>query len=184
MAHTRSRDAFFDFLDYLAKKGLMAKNTIAARRASAGKVLGILSEEEATDVTRLDFDSVVQRFQNLEGKKYTPGSLNTYVSRTRSALDDFETYVGNPMGFSPSVQARGKHSKPESNKGKKKSPRHGNDSISIPSIQNSPLPPGSSILPIPIRGDVTVHVQGLPFDLSEAEANKIANVIRAMATPA
>jgi hypothetical protein len=45
-------------------------------------------------------------------------------------------------------------------------------------------PLSNSILPIPIRADTTVFVQGLPFDLTEAEAAKIANVIRAMATPA
>jgi len=42
----------------------------------------------------------------------------------------------------------------------------------------------SSILPIPIRVDLTIHIQGLPFDLTEAEAKKIANVIQAMAMPA
>jgi hypothetical protein len=42
----------------------------------------------------------------------------------------------------------------------------------------------SSILPVPIRADLTVYVQGLPFDLTEAEAKKIATVIQAMATPA
>ncbi len=50
-------------------------------------------------------------------------------------------------------------------------------------VVKAPPLSGFSILPIPIRPDVTVFVQGLPYDLTEAEANKIANVIRAMATP-
>ena len=45
-------------------------------------------------------------------------------------------------------------------------------------------PPGASnIVPIPIRADLTVYVQGLPYDLSSTEARKIANVILAMAAP-
>jgi hypothetical protein len=36
-------------------------------------------------------------------------------------------------------------------------------------------------LPIPLRSDLTVFVHGVPFDLSKAEAKRIANVIMAMA---
>ncbi len=36
------------------------------------------------------------------------------------------------------------------------------------------------IVPIPIRPNLTVHVQGLPYDLTEAEARKIAAVVTAM----
>jgi hypothetical protein len=38
-----------------------------------------------------------------------------------------------------------------------------------------------SVLPIPIRENLIIQIQGLPFDLTPAEANKIANVVRAMA---
>ena len=64
---------FFAFLDWMSEKGLMAKNTVVARKAAANKVLGTLSNEEAQDVTVLDLDTVMRRFTNLEGKGYTPG---------------------------------------------------------------------------------------------------------------
>jgi hypothetical protein len=38
------------------------------------------------------------------------------------------------------------------------------------------------ILPIKIRKDLTIHIQDLPFDMTEAEAKKIANVILALAS--
>jgi hypothetical protein len=39
-----------------------------------------------------------------------------------------------------------------------------------------------TIFPVPIRnGTITVRIQGLPFDLTPAEANKIAAVILAYA---
>lgn len=185
MADKRSREALFAFLDYLANKGLMAKGTVKSRKASAGKLLGILSDEEAADVTNLDLGEVMTRFHNLHGQKYTGASLNTYLSRTRSAINDFEAYLQNPLAFKPNVQPRdrktsGESTKPNSNK--KTGVR--NATVTLVPAQSFSAPPSSSILPIPIRADVTVHIQGLPFDLTEAEANKIANVIRAMANPA
>jgi hypothetical protein len=38
-----------------------------------------------------------------------------------------------------------------------------------------------NVFPIPIRENVVVRVHGLPFDLTPAEAKKIAAVIQAMA---
>jgi len=181
MTGERSRESLFEFLDYLANKGLMAKSTVSARKASAGKVLGILSDEEAADVTKLDLDDVMARFQNLEGKKYTPGSLNTYLSRVRSAVEDFESYLKNPMAFRPSVQSREKKAKPDGKKDADNTMSAPRTSHSERTGHSSAILPGSTILPIPIRADVTVHIQGLPFDLTESEANKIANVVRAMA---
>lgn len=179
MANERSRQKLLEFLDYLAEKGLMAKATVASRKAAASKVLGILSDEEAEDVTKLNLDHVMVRFHNLEGKGYTPASLTTYLSRLKSSVEDFETYLQNPLGFRPSVQMRDKR-KPE---GKKDESVASAESVRVerPGVKT---PLSSSILPIAIRSDTTVFVQGLPYDLTEAEASKIANVIRAMAMPA
>lgn len=183
MSSERSREQLLEFLDYLANKGLMAKGTVAARKAAAGKLLGILSDEEAADVTALDLDHVVERFQNLEGKNYTPASLTTYRSRTRSAIEDFTAYLENPLAFRPNVQARERRQKSE--RKKDNSTSHGTVAPDAGERQSSKphFEPSSSILPIPIRADKTVYVQGLPFDLTSAEATKIANVIKAMAMP-
>ena len=41
----------------------------------------------------------------------------------------------------------------------------------------------ADILPIQIRPNLVVHIAGIPFNLTEAEAAKIAAVIIAMAQP-
>ncbi|MER8502172.1 hypothetical protein [Mesorhizobium sp. M0213] len=179
----RSREALLEFLDYLARKGLMNTTTARSRKASANKVLSILEKDEAEDVTILDLDQLLVRFSNISGANYTPDSLNTYKSRIKSAIDDFKNYLDNPMSFRPSTQASGRKSseRPKSiNTADSKSP----DEIPQKIFANfSPPPPTSvSILPIPIRPDLTIQVQGLPYDLTPAEAAKIANVIRAMAS--
>ncbi|MFL5254206.1 MAG: hypothetical protein ACJ8AI_15165 [Rhodopila sp.] len=40
-------------------------------------------------------------------------------------------------------------------------------------------PMSDTILPIQLRDDVTVFIQGIPHDLTQAEAEKIARVIEA-----
>lgn len=182
----KSREAALDFLEYVAQKGLMAPATARARKAALGKVLSILSEEEAADVTSLDLDQLMTRFSHLQGKGYTPQSLTTYKSRVRSALDDFASYVDNPLGFKPSLQSRERKGA-ASTQGAPKSKAVAQEPVSAePQPRSSAAvggPMASSILPIPIRADLTVHIQGLPYDLTEAEAKKIATVVQAMAMP-
>jgi len=181
VAGDRSRQKLLEFLDYLGNKGLMSAGTIAARKSAVSKILGILSEDEAADVTKLDLDHIMARFQNLEGQNYTPGSLNTYLSRLRSTIDDFDTYLKNPLAFKPNVQNR------ERRGAKQDAKKEGRNISDVP--QHTPhqspglssVMPSVNLLPIPIRQDITVYVQGIPFDLTESEASKIANVIRAMA---
>ncbi len=181
MDGSKSKEALAEFLTYLADKGLMASGTVSARKAAASKVLGILEGDEANDVTILDLDDVIARFGRLHGKNYTPESLAAYRSRLKSALNDFKSYLDNPLAFRPNIQIRDKPSG--------KTPKETQDSIKISTGEprtetsrpiSSPLA-SSNILPIPIRADLTVYIQGLPFDLSEAEARKIAGVVSAMA---
>jgi hypothetical protein len=178
MDGNRSREALGEFLDYLADKGLMAKATALARKAAASQILGILDSTEANDVTTIDVDDVVTRFGHLHGKQYTPQSLTTYKSRLRSALKDFQSYLSNPLAFRPSVQSR---ERPASKVAKNVSESIKIESRAEPSKSHSPPIAAVNIVPIPIRPDLTIYIQGLPFDLSEAEARKIAAVVSAMA---
>jgi hypothetical protein len=179
-AQPRSREALADFHDYLAEKGLMEKNTAHGRKAAVTKVFGILDDVEAADITNVDLEDVMSRFQRLHGRDYTPASLTSYKSRIKSSLDDFISYLNNPLAFRPSVQSRAR------SKGRLLKEEQG-DSTKIRSErrpeQPRPIavPAGAGlIIPIPLRADLTVHVQGIPFDLTEAEARKIAAVVTAM----
>ena len=106
MSNGRSTTDLLRFLDYLAEKGLMPSATAASRKASANKMLAVLSAEESVDVTVLDMDDVALRFHNKNGKQYTPGSIQTYKSRVSSAIEDFRSYLNNPLGFRSSSKPR------------------------------------------------------------------------------
>jgi hypothetical protein len=168
----------------VAQKGLMAPATARARKAAVSKVLAILDDQEAEDVTALNIDDVMSRFAHLQGRGYNPQSLVTYKSWLKSALEDFSSYISNPLAFRPNVQSRERRpAQAKAAPGVNKAPAE------IPSPEPQPRtvamagPMSNSILPIPIRSDLTIYIQGLPFDLTDAEAKKIAGVVQAMATP-
>jgi hypothetical protein len=177
MSGERSREKLTEFLDWLGAKGLMAAGTVSARKAAVSKVLGILSEDEAADVLALDLDTLMTRFSNLQGKNYTPDSLVTYKSRVRSSLDEFSEYVRNPLGYRPNIQTRERRvDQPKSEQVK------GGTASAAPNPQAEALGTGN-IFPIQLRPNLIVRIQGIPFDLTEPEARRIANVILAMANP-
>jgi hypothetical protein len=158
-----------------------------ARKTALTKVLGVLDEQEAADVTDIDLDDVMLRFHNLHGKGFTPESLQTYKSRVKSGLDDFRAYLENPLGFRPGGSRREPRSKPAGQE--KGAQRKGGvvaqnsevvDQLAVNKPIAAPTFEEAAILPIPLRADLTIRIQGLPFDLTSSEAKKIANVVLAM----
>ena len=180
MNNPRSREELLKFLTYVGAKGLLSPATAESRKASVNKVLGILSDEEASDVSKIDLEGVVRRFANLHGQGYTADSLRTYKSRTKSSIDDFLRYVDNPMAFKVGGAKRTPRAKPAKDAASPSTVFTDKGESPAPAAVVTPSA-GSGIIPIPLRADLTVHVQGLPFDLTTREAKKIANVILAMA---
>jgi site-specific recombinase XerD len=181
MDGSRTREALAEFLDYLADKGMMEKATAQARKAAVSKILAILDRADADNVTELDLDDVMSRFTRLHGKDYTPQSLVTYKSRLASAIDDFKSYLSNPMAFRPSVRIR-ERAKPKTVQSPSETKSAPLQEARAEPSRSNPVPMATAnIIPIPIRADLTVFIQGLPFDLTESEARKIAGVITAMA---
>lgn len=178
----RSLSALIEFLEYMAAKGLANKNTISGRKAAVSRVLGVLDPEEVGDVTSLDMDDVMNRFINLQGKEYKPDSLGVYRSRVGSSIDDFKRYLDSPQNFrSGTVKKAGKvDGAPKRTPSKRLQPR---PDVPAPRSDHMVSAPGSgaNVFPVPIRPNVVVRIHGLPYDLTPVEAEKIANVVKAMA---
>jgi hypothetical protein len=174
----RSLKGLIEFLEWTGEKGLMAKGTVTGRKVAVSNVLGVLDPEEQGDITALDLDSVMTRFVNLQGKKYNTSSLNVYKSRTNAALQDFKQYLNDPLSFKPSTNksekqngkaSKAKTQKPQSTTAEPASPSHVGQTSS------------ANVFPIQIRENLVIRVHGLPFDLTKSEAERIANVVKAMA---
>lgn len=179
----KSLNALIEFLDWTAEKGLMAKNTVGGRKAAVSAVLGVLDPEEKGDVTGVDVDSAMTRFVNLHGKKYNTSSLNVYRSRTNAAINDFQKWLSEPLAFKP--QGGKTEKKPASKIPRAPKAALGHAASGDHHFTGSVAPPQASanVFPIPIRDNIVVRIHGLPFDLTAAEAEKIANVVKAMAMP-
>ena len=101
-----SRDALYEFLEFMGGKGLLKKTTASARKDASKTILGILDENEAVDLSKVDLESVIQRHRNIATSRIKPRTLTTYESRTRTAVRDFLEYVENPSGWKPSTKQR------------------------------------------------------------------------------
>lgn len=181
MSDSRSPQAVMEFLEYCKSKGLLKPKTAESRKAAVNQVLGILSEDEAIDVAKIDLDTVMHRFHNLYPNRYTPDSLRTYKARVKNSIYDFLRFRENPMDFKPTapVPAKSPLKRPPTKRQPTSEEPHRPQTVSGGSSTQTFL--SASTLPIPIRENLTVLIHGLPFDLSQAEARKIANVVLALA---
>ena len=93
------RDDLNNFLDFAGEKGLLKKATAASRKVAANVILGILDENEASDLSSVDLDAIISRHRNLAGGKIIPRTLSTYESRTKIAVNDFLEYLKNPSSW-------------------------------------------------------------------------------------
>jgi site-specific recombinase XerD len=171
------------FLDYLSDKGLVNKNTILSRKAASNKMLAILDSGEAADLREIDLDQVATRFGHLKGKGYSPQSLQVYKSRVATALTDFFRYKENPANFKT-----GNSNGTKGLAGIKAKPKPTSKAISsrpqsVSRLDESRLPTSGAAtvnFPVPLRTNCVVQINGLPVDLTRAEAAKISAVVNAM----
>jgi hypothetical protein len=176
-----SREAVIAFIDYASDKGLTNKNTAASRKVSVSSMLGILDEHEAQDVRGLDIEDLVKRFHNLYPTKYSPESLRVYRSRLKSTIDDFLRYRENPTSFKTSTPMKG--AKPTAKRSHEQPAAANLPAVMAPQPQQPISQARATInLPIPLQGACVVTINGIPVDLTEQEAKRIANVVMALAS--
>jgi hypothetical protein len=85
----------------------MNRNTAAGLRSASTRVLAVLGDDwEETDVTRLDVESLLIRFQNLEKKDFKPQVLEVYKQRFRKAVGMYLEYLRDPGGWKPGTQEK------------------------------------------------------------------------------
>jgi len=179
------------FLDYALEKGLLKPETAKSRRTAVNKILEKITDEQRADVRIIDLDLEAEHFANRQGAGYIPSSLLTYKSRAKTALTDFVSWADNPMQFRPSGGGNGRVSnKSGGTATPKKVTVVSSQTFSPPKTQTSEFnqppkfetPSNGLTFPVPIRAGLIVQLCGIPFDLTVAEAEKIAQVVKALAS--
>lgn len=169
-----SADAFFAFMDYCADKGLLKPNTAQSRKAAGKKMLEILESDDKNDLRTIDVEDLHQRFANKAGTGYTPDSLQVYKSRFKTAREDFLRWVENPTTFKPSTAQR------ENGARQPTEPRRRQSAPSAGNVGTMQLSQGV-VFPVPLRPDLIIQIHNVPSDLTEAEAERIAAIVKALA---
>lgn len=172
------------FLEYALDKGLGKAETLKSRIVSVGRIIDTVGEEEFHDLREVDTDHIMERFQNLEGTKFSPGSLGSYKSRLKSSISDFIRYKEDPASYRP-TRTRIRKMKPKSliseSQESGADDRSKENSASLHRETTVQANVQSTDLPLPIRANCIVRISGLPHDLKQTEAQRIANVVLAMA---
>lgn len=161
---------------WAAKKGLMNSNTAGALRAACSQVLSVDDNWESLDVRAMDVDLMLQRFENLRMKDFTPKSLAQYGSRFRRAVKSYLQYLENPQGWrfdTREPKAAGNSDSPS--KARKRSSRK-------EEVASAPAEALGEMIsyPFPVRAGVVARLV-LPRDLRGQEARRLSAFLQSLA---
>lgn len=177
MANAYSVDSLLEFLEHAGERGLMPTATARALAVATRSVLEVLTEQEKSDLARLDIEATIKRFNNKRAKDFNPSSLKEYGRRVRKAISLFLQWREDPANFS--VRTRTTATGRRRAKAANENDETVADPQSVPSGH-----PGAYNSSIAVRPGVVVTFANIPSDLSTAEAERLANFIRMLAVGA
>lgn len=171
-------ESLLKFLKYAGMEGLVNPASARSRRNAVEQLSAELSDEERADLRKLDVSDLASRFHKLEESSIRMEALELYADRFRRALADFMSWHENPESFD-TIGGERLRAVPRGPGGRSAidADQEVAERIALESTDNP-----SHIVPIPLDYKRTVHVAGLPLDLSAADADKICRVIKAFAS--
>lgn len=168
---------FVEFWSWAAQKRLMNENTAYAFSSPVRKIISVNENWENLDISKLDVEDVIQRFQNIHGKEFKPESLNAYFRRFRQAHSLYLQYVENPTAW----KYKGQQSSTRKQKSKKADKNQSaEDTFEMPIMQGS----NSTQMvdyPFPLRENCIVRLK-LPTDLKASEVERLTTFMRTLVT--
>ena len=168
-----STQGVMNFLDFASQRGLMKKSSVTPIKTACNNIFPVLDESEASDVSKLDLEAVIQRYKNINSLKVRPDTMQTYATRVKYAVSEFIKYNDDPASWKPQGGQRSATSA-QSSRREKPAPNGASQPIG-----NEPTPKGSSLdasqitHQFPIRRDMVVTVQGIPFDVRRSEMARL-----------
>lgn len=176
MANSYSVDDLLAFLDHAGDRGLMPAATAQALGVATRNVVGVLSESEKADVSQLDMDAAIKRFTNKRARDFNPSSLKEYGRRIRRAVDLFLHWRDDPANFTIKTRTTSAPRKRE------KAAASGEPvAREAPADHVSDEVAGTYRSALPIRPGLVVTLVNIPYDLTSAEAERLAGFVRMLA---
>lgn len=176
MTNAYKADDLLEFLDHAGDRGLMPAATSQALAVATRNVLGILTETEKKDLSQLDYEAVIKRFSNKRAKEFNASSLKEYGRRVRRAVELFLNWREDPANFTIKTRNTSVSRK------KEKVAETTEPAASVP--QDAPFPDtvaGTYRSSLPVRPGLVVTLVNVPYDLTSAEAERLANFVKMLA---
>lgn len=93
--NTKTADGLFEFCDYMVEKGYATSNAMDAWKTATRKILSTVHGESygETDLTNIEFEDLLQRFETLTLSDYKPDSRVAYARRMKNAVEAYLEFV-------------------------------------------------------------------------------------------
>ena len=179
MANAYSMDDIVDFLNHASERGLMPAATATALAVSVRNVFGVLNETERADLSKLELESVIKRFNNKRARDFSPTSLKEYGRRVHRASDLYLQWINDPANFSVKTRTTKVAGKKSRGGGTIMEPSDATQSTETEEpTRNQERGYASSF---PIRTEWIVSLVNIPPDLTKAEAQRLGKFIEMLA---
>ena len=183
MSKTSGKE-FIDFWGWAAEKGSMNGNTARALSAAAKRVMSIDADWESKDVSKINADEHIVRFNNLSSREFKPESLQAYARRFKQSLSLFMEFQRDPANWKPSAVI----SPPRKARAPRQdSPKNGFQDSGFQGSEGSvndelETQPAQSFMeyPFPLRESCIVRLR-LPSDLKVSEVERLSAFMKALA---
>lgn len=178
MQNSHSLEDLLDFLAHASERGLVPTATAQALAVATRNVFSVLDGSDRASLPLDDLDGVIKRFNNKRARDFSAGSLKEYGRRVRRAVDLYQQWKNDPANFS--VKTR---STSASKKANRTNDRTATDEPSPSPISSDSMPRASTgyETAVPVRPGHVVTITNIPFDLTSAEADRLAQFIRLLA---
>jgi hypothetical protein len=163
----------FEFCDFVVEKGYGTTAATDPWKTAVRKILGTVYGEdfESADLTSLDYDDLLSRFETLSRGRYKHDSVVTYGRRLRNAVDAYFAYVD--TGKPPQLRRSSAAAKPAKAEAKKPA--------SSPSARQQEQMGELIKFPFPLRTGEMAQLH-LPRRLQRDDADRLSAFLRTLQT--
>ena len=188
MQNAHSLEDLLDFLNHAGDRGLMPTATAQALAVATRNVFSVLADAEKANLPLDDLDGIIRRFNNKRARDFNPASLKEYARRVRRAVEMYQQWKNDPANFTVKTRATTGTKKKERPNGRPAAP---NATRAVEDIQSDTAQQLVSVAvnetsgyqtALPVRAGQVVVVSNIPLDLTAAEAERLAQFIRMLAT--
>ncbi len=178
---TGSVEGLYAFLDFLTEKGYATRSAVNPWRSASRQIFGVVEgrPDPAVDVTKIDPDAYMDRFEKLTVGQYKHESLASYRSRFKKAVEAYAAYLsdrkipsfrgsGGPGGRKKETQA---------------APKEGTAPVAAhhvrPEVVSSAAEAGLIAYPFPLKSGELAYIR-LPAKLDKTDADRLSAFIQTL----